>query len=131
MPYEVSTFSGDEEYAICCTGDAVVGDEVRFARAEFGGSFRKPVFLRFELVTGKIVADNYGADKQQHTFTLELPNGTRSRIKGRNLYREGIWRKAWPDEAKRRLVADEKHSRGDAARAQREARKMENCNGYC
>lgn len=125
MAYEVSTYRGDDEYPICCTGDAVVGDEIRFERAEFGGSYKRPVFLRFELVTGKIVADSYGADKQQHTFTVALPNGSKTRIKGRNLYREGVWRKAWPDESKRLLVADEKHKRGDVARAQRAMRKME------
>ena len=130
MAYEVSRYSGDDDYPICCTGDAVVGDEVRFERAEFGGSFRKPVFLRFVLVTAKIVADSYGADKQQHTFTLQLPEGTKSRIKGRNLYRETVWRKPWADESKRRLVADEKHLRGDGARAQRAARKLESGHVY-
>lgn len=90
----------------------MVGDEVRFERAEFGGSYKKPMFLRFEFVTGKIVADSYGADKQQHTFTIELTNGTKTRIKGRNLYREGVWRKAWADESKRGLVADENTGAG-------------------
>lgn len=105
------------------TGDCVRGDYVRFKRATFSGSFRKPVFAGFEEVEGRIVADSYGRDKQQHTFTIERPDGTRFRIKGRNLYREGVERLEWPDESKRREAADEKHARGDAARAARDERK--------
>jgi hypothetical protein len=120
--YEIATYKGDDVYTINCTGDAVVGDQVRFQRAEFGGSYRKPKFLGFSLVSATIVADSYGADKQQHTFTLRLSDGSTTRIKGRNLYREGVYRRPWDDESARHLVADEKHSRGKAARAARAAR---------
>lgn len=128
MSYQTSTFAGDEEFHIACTGDAVLGDEVRFERATFSGSFRKPRFDGFEQVTGKIVADSYGDAKQQHTFTLVLANGERTMIKGRNLYANGVYRKAWADEGARREAQQEKHGRGDAARAQRAIRREEH--GY-
>jgi hypothetical protein len=117
-----SSYEGDRTYSICCTGDAVVGDEVRFDRALFGGSWRKPMFVGVELVTGKIIRDNYGVNKQQHTFTLHVGGkrtGYEIRIKGRNLYRNGLWRKPWADEAARAAVAKEKHKRGASARAER------------
>ncbi len=84
-------FEGNEEYSIDTTGDCVVGDEVAFERTVFFGKcwgrHAKPKFQGFEFVTGRIVKDSYGAAKQQHTFTLELPSGDKTLIKGRNLYR--------------------------------------------
>jgi soluble lytic murein transglycosylase-like protein len=123
--YQTSDYRGDNEYSIDTTGDAVVGDEVRFERATFAGSWKRPTFAGFERVTGKIIKDSYGADKQQHTFTLELPNGSTMRIKGRNLYRERLYRKPWANEEEREAARREKHARGDAARAQRDARRAE------
>ena len=101
------------------TGDVVTGDHVRFERATFSGSFRKPKFAGFELITGQVISDSYGAAKQQHTFTLLLESGEKLLIKGRNLYANGVWRKPWPDESARHAAADEKHARGDKARADR------------
>jgi hypothetical protein len=111
------------EYSIDATGDAVVGDEVAFEKAVFIGSFRRPKFAGMELVVGKIIADSYGYQKQQHTFTLLLPNGEKLRIKGRNLYRNRLYRKPWPNEKDRRAALEEKHARGAAARETREWRK--------
>lgn len=128
MSYENSTYTGDAEHTINCTGDAVVGDQVRFERATFSGSFRNAKFAGFEMVCGKIVRDSYGRDKQQHTFTLALDGGGKLRIKGRNLYANGLFRKPWADESLRHAVADEKHGRGDQARAAREVRVMNNTN---
>ena len=122
MSYNTSDYFGDDIYTIDCTGDAVVGDDVRFDRATFTGSFRNARFAGFERITGKIIRDSYGRDKQQHTFTIELDDGTITTIKGRNLYKEGIWRKPWSDESARQAAADEKHQRGDLARAERENR---------
>lgn len=122
MPFQTSTYAGDSTYTIHTTGDCVVGDEVCFERATFSGSFRSAKFAGFELVQGKIVADSYGRDKQQHTFTIELMDGSKIRIKGRNLYANDVYRKAWADGSQRHLVADEKHSRGAIARAARESR---------
>ena len=116
------TFGGDDEYSIECTGDAVVGDEVRFSRAKFTGSYRKPKFAGYEEVTGKIIKGSYGQDKQQHTFTLDTGGEKPIRIKGRNVYREGTYRKPWDDESERQAGVDEKHLRGDAARAERDRR---------
>lgn len=71
------------------------------------------------MITRKIVADSYGADKQQPTFTIQFSNGTRTLIKGRNLYRNGVWRTPWLVETVRKVVVDEKHARGNTARTLR------------
>lgn len=119
-------------FTIDCTGDAVTGDVILFAEAVFGGSYRKPRFLGERRVIAEIVADSYGAARQQHTFTLTvidsdgydpLPRGLRTTRKGRNVYKDGTKRTPWPDEAARRREAGEKHARGDAARAARDERK--------
>ena len=120
---ETSDYHGDVVYSINCTGDVVVGDEVCFNKATFSGSFRSAKFAGFEKITGKVIKDSYGADKQQHTFTLQRPDGTIFLIKGRVLYREGTWRKPWQNETDRKIVADEKHERGDKARKVRSNRK--------
>lgn len=124
MPYQTSDHTGDAEYIINCTGDAVTGDEVRFEHATFTGSFRNAKFAGFEQITGKIIRDSYDRDKQQHTFTLRLADSSTLTIKGRNLYKEGCWRKLWPDETIRHAAANEKHTRGDRAKAAREQRKI-------
>lgn len=126
MAYQNSDFKGDEIYAIEATGDCCVGDEIRFEQATFTGSYRNAKFAGFEMITAKIIRDSYGAEKQQHTFTLELEDGSTKRIKGRNLYKNGVWRKKWADESARQAVLDEKHKRGDIARAERAARREEN-----
>lgn len=118
----MSTYNGDSEYTLNCTGDCVVGDEIRFDRAKFSGSYRKPKFAGFERVTGKIIRDSYGSEKQQHTFTIELANGSTTRIKGRNLYANSVYRKIWADESQRKNALNEKHTRGDRARKERQIR---------
>ena len=123
MGYAVSDFAGDERHPIRCTGDACKGDRVAFERATFVGSFRNAKFAGFERVEGEIIADSYGRDRQQHTFTLRLADGSTTRIKGRNLYANGTWRQPWPDEGQRRNTLTEKHVRGDAARAVRADRR--------
>ena len=110
------------QYPIDCTGDAVVGDFVMFERAVFEGSYRRPVFVENETIHAEIIRDSYGADRQQHTFTLKTADGRTLRIKGRNLYRNGTRRMAWPDESQRQLAQDEKHGRGNSARAVRDLR---------
>jgi hypothetical protein len=81
------------------------------------------------MITGKIVKDSYGAEKQQHTFTLNLDTGLKMLIKGRNLYANGVYRKPWPDESARGAIQYEKHTRGDRARRARDIRREE-CHGY-
>ena len=121
-PYEISSYQGDSEYSINAKGDAVVGDKVRFEKAVFSGSFRSAKFERFELITGEIIKDSYGDVKQQHTFTLLLSNGEKMIIKGRNLYRNGLWRKPWINENEREQSLIEKHRRGSQARSDRRER---------
>lgn len=123
MSYTTSAYRGDELHTIDCTGDAVTGDRVCFDRATFTGSYRRPKFSGFERVTATIVADSYGAAKQQHTFTLELPDGSTTKIKGRNLYKNRVYRQPWADESARWAAADEKHARGDMARIDRALRR--------
>lgn len=128
-------------YTINCTGDVVSGDEIRFEEAVFsGGSFgrfrRPPKYLGNRIITARVVRDSYGASKQQHTFTLEilacegvqpLAAGTVTTRKGRNIYRNGVTRAAWDDESQRVAATDEKHHRGDKARAVRNARIEASC----
>lgn len=118
--------------SIPCTGDVCAGDIIRFVEAVFCGSHRKPQFLGDREIIARVIADSYGAAKQQHTFSLEviassgcqaLAAGIRTTRKGRNVYRNGTWRALWDDEAARKAVLAEKHHRGDFARAARTERK--------
>lgn len=122
MAYQESTYKGDDEFCIDATGDCCKGDHVRFERAVFTGSYRNAKFSHFEMITGVIVSESYGAAKQQHTFTIQQENGAKTLIKGRNLYANGVWRKPWANERERGIVLDEKHDRGNAARQAREDR---------
>lgn len=117
------SFYGDEDFFVECTGNCVVGDHVRFERAIFSGSYKKPKFSHYELVTAKIVKDSYGEVKQQHTFTLEDERGNRFLIKGRNLYSNRTWRKLWEDEHVREEALKEKYVRGNEARIARSHRR--------
>lgn len=98
-------------YIINCTGDCCTGDEIAFFNAGKSG----------ERLYGTIVNDSYGADKQQHTFTI-YSDGQRMLIKGRNLYANMVYRKRWTNEQERTKILIEKHKRGDAARAARQDR---------
>jgi hypothetical protein len=110
-------------YTVDCTGDACVGDQVKFERAVFTGSFKKPKFSHNETIEGEIIRDSYGDKKQQHTFTLRLSDESIILIKGRNLYRNGCLRAEWKDEKERAKILSEKHNRGSAARSARKSRK--------
>jgi hypothetical protein len=116
MTYQLSTYEGDTTYSINTTGDACEGDQVCFERATFEGSYKALKFAGFERILGTIVGESYGAAKGQHTFTLDC-QGTRLLIKGRNLYKQGLYRRPWPDETLRRAVLHEKHERGNKVRA--------------
>lgn len=109
---EIPTLGG---YDYGCTGDCVTGDEIAFFNA--GKSA--------ERLYGRIVNDNYGRDKQQHTFTIELLDGSKMLIKGRNLYKNGVLRRKWENEENRKIALDEKHDRGAKARVDRNKRKSE------
>jgi len=109
-------------YPCDCRGDAVVGDNIVFAKARFAGSFRRPRFDGYEIIEAVIVGDSYGRGRQQHTFTLKLADGSTIKIKGRNLYANGLRRKAWTNETERETVLRDKHTRGDSARSERDRR---------
>ena len=118
-------------YTLDATGDVVAGDVIRFEEGVFGGSHRKPKHLGDRIIEARVLRESYGADKQQHTFSLEvirseghdaLKAGAVVRRKGRVVYRRGVRRQQWSDEAERRAAADEKHARGDAARGARASR---------
>lgn len=95
-----------EQQWVPCTGDVVRGDVIKWTEAVFGGSFRKPKFLGERTITGLVINDSYGAQKQQHTFTIEVmesmgqdppePGKTINR-KGRNVYRNGTISHVWVD----------------------------------
>ena len=129
-PYRPAT----ADFPVDATGDVVVGDTIRFQEGVFGGSFRKPTFVGNRTIEAEVVRDSYGADKQQHTFTLRvlrsegaepLAPGTTTRRKGRNVYRNGTQRQRWADETAREGARTEKHGRGDAARTARAQRREE------
>ena len=111
-------------YSKDCTGDVCVGDEIIFMRAVFIGTYPKSKFSHYETIEASVIKDSYGAQAQQHTFTLKLKDSEETMlIKGRNVYKNGTWRKPWADEKKRQVALDEKHDRGEAARAVRDRRK--------
>lgn len=128
------------QFTLNCSGDAVTGDTILFEEAvwpaykpsgRFGrGKASQPLGTR--RIVARIVADSYGAAKQQHTFTLQviesdgyrpLDPATVTARKGRNIYRNGTRRMPWENEANRTEVAVKKHTRGATARAAREERR--------
>lgn len=119
MAYHESEFSGDTEHTICCTGDVCLSDNIAFSKATFSGSYRNARFDGFEMIIGQVVNESYGADRGQHTFTILKRDGEKLLIKGRNLYAQGVWRKPWESEEARKLILEEKHARGEAARAKK------------
>jgi len=100
-----STYAGDTAYSIKCDHDVTVGDEVQFMRAVFNGSYPHTEYAGLEMVTGKVIGesicDNDG--KRKHTFTIETQVGKKTRITGKNLYKNGVWRKPWKDEFMRTM----------------------------
>ena len=111
---QAQSIAPPDEYVINCTGDCCKGDEISFFNAGKSG----------ERLYGTIIAESYGAAKQQHTFTIEVEGVfDNMMIKGRNLYKMGVLRKLWPDEGARQAILDEKHKRGDKARGAAAVRK--------
>lgn len=102
----------EDGYDINCTGDCCKGDDIKFFNPAKSG----------EYIYGKIIAESYGAEKFQHTFTIET-DGEKMKIKDRNLYKNGCLRRVWEDEGKRKEVVEEKHQRGEEARSKNKIRK--------
>jgi hypothetical protein len=129
-------------FTIDCTGDVVAGDTILFSETVWpafrpSGRFGRrssPKPLGERTVVAEVLRDSYGEKKQQHTFTLKvvacegydpIAPGSETTRKGRNVYKNGTRRKAWDDEAARDTAANDKHTRGDAARAARRVRRQE------
>ncbi len=112
-------------------GDCCKGDIVTFTESVFSGSYRSPRYIGERKLMAKITGCSYGLAKQQHTFSFELIKATgtqaqavnsKFRRKARNVYRNGVKRAAWEFESDRQSALDEKHKRGDEARARRQKR---------
>ncbi|XP_072994406.1 uncharacterized protein [Typha latifolia] len=125
--------NGEEFYPRCsfcinCTGDVCQGDVILFKQKvyqKFNIVRRSADIAGRRTVAGRVVKESYGADKQQHTFTVEvlwskgvkaLPPLFPMLVKGRNLYRLKTFRQHWQNEAARSKVLAEKHKRGAEAR---------------
>lgn len=128
------------KYIINCTGDVCVGDIIKFREAVFLGSYGNTWYEGDRTITAEIKKDSYGQKSQQHTFTLRVikvegaakldvidivAKNKRGEIKrkGRNIYKNGTLRMAWENESDRLLEIENKHKRGNVARADRDFRK--------
>lgn len=98
------------------TRDVVTGDEIIFTKNVYTGAYPRSKFSHYEQVQGTVIHESYGEVRQQHTFTIQRFDGTKFQIKGRNLYRNSVYRKYWDDEDARKEIAKEKHERGAEAR---------------
>lgn len=107
-----------------------IGVALRWTEAVFEGSYKTPKYVGDRNVTGYILSESYGAQTQQHTFTIQVTEATGTKCeevlalgkvkrKGRNLYKQytvlGV-----PSDYK--ALADEKHQRGAIARSMKEQR---------
>ena len=71
-----ATMAAAEEHQFININDAIrTGDELTFFSAPCAG-----------LVSGFVVAHSYGAERGQHTFTIQDDAGDKHLVKGRNLY---------------------------------------------
>ena len=120
-----------DDYGVIVTGDACVGDEIVFGESVFTGNWRRAKYAGCRIVRAKIIRDSYGDKCGQHTFTLELPDGTTRVKKARNVYAN--WTMARErDASERRAALEDKHKRGREARLRRDlnrARRLEDEDG--
>jgi hypothetical protein len=129
----------DTSARIEATGDIVAGDNILFYEPLWATAFnprqrRSPAPARYRVIVAEVVRESYGPDKQQHSFTPRVlessgcdpfAGGTVVFRKGRNIHRNGCWRLPWPDQSARETARLEKHSHGNAARQERDARRLE------
>lgn len=104
------------EYTIDCIGNCVTGDEIVFEKDIFVGIYPNSKWDGTETIYGKIIKDSYGIAKGQHTFTIELLSGEKMLIKGRNLYKHYVYRKAWANEEERNKALSNKYERAKFAK---------------
>lgn len=69
------------------TTDVIIGDTVLWIEPQFSGSFRNAKFDGYTFFIGTIEKDSYSA-RGQHTFSIMLEDGTKTRKKGRTLFKE-------------------------------------------
>lgn len=116
-----------DDYEVIVTGDACVGDEIVFGESVFTGNWRRAKYAGCRVVRAKIIRDSYGDKCGQHTFTLELPDGTTRVKKARNVYANWTMARG-RDASERRAALEDKHERGREARLRRDlnrARRLE------
>lgn len=120
-----------DDYGVIVTGDACVGDEIVFGESVFTGNWRRAKYAGCRIVRAKIIRDSYGDKCGQHTFTLELPDGTTRVKKARNVYANWTMSRE-RDASERRAALEDKHKRGREARLRRDlnrARRLEDEDG--
>jgi len=119
------------KFTIDCTGDVVVGDTILFTETVWRGNYKSPINEGERTIIAEVVKDSYGEKKQQHTFSLKVISSCdfkplRRKIiirrKGRNVYRNRTMRLLWECKKARTFALNEKHSRGNQARALRKIR---------
>jgi hypothetical protein len=102
----------NSQYTIDCTGNCVTGDEIYFTRSIFTGSYKNPQFAGYEAIEAKIVGDSYSYATGYHWFDLtRVDTGKKFRIRGKNLYANGVARKPWANEGHRVAAIDSKRER--------------------
>jgi len=108
--------------------DIVAGDCLSWTEPVWGGSRACPCMIGSRSIVAIVERDSYGSQLGQHTLSLRVQaaggmdaplKGSRILRKARNVYRNQPQRLQWRDETARDARADEKHTRGDAARARR------------
>jgi hypothetical protein len=116
------------KFPIDAGDDVVTGDHIQFMEGVFVG-YGNAHCVGTRMIQARVIKESYGELTQQHTFTLEViaATGTEPPAPGVTIRRKGrndVRRKEWADENRRQEVAGEKHARGDAARAERNARRL-------
>lgn len=113
----------ERPYNIVCHS-VVLGDEIFFTE-DVRDPRKSRRILGWRRIWAKVTHESYGPLTQQHTFSLmvtacegdhPLRAGTVILRKGRFLYDSRVLRRVWDNEAQRKVIAAEKHERGDAAR---------------
>lgn len=74
------------EYAAKCRERDLVGTHTTNAAIRVGCKVKYYSLNKGGIIEGKVVTSSYGADKGQHTFTIQTKLGEKIMVKGRNLY---------------------------------------------
>ena len=107
--------------------DITTGTKIEWSEPVFAGSFRRPKKVGERTITGTVLRESYGAQRGQHTFTIEpekctgydadeVLNKTTIRRKGRNIYNTARVLSKARNHAE---LAREKHQRAEQAKNQK------------